>query len=73
MEQDNSSLHNLLSSLDEHFLYENSKSSLKDEILFKLNLKLVEATERQTGSTPHPSGHMRGLMEAIKIVKEVCG
>lgn len=71
MEQDNSSIRNLLSSLDEHSL--KGEHSLKNEILLKLNLKLVEATERQTGSTPHPSGHMRGLMEAIKIVKEVCG
>lgn len=71
MEQDNSSIRNLLSSLDEHSLKD--KHSLKNEILLKLNRKLVEATARQTGSTPHPSGHMRGLMEAIKIVKEVCG
>ncbi|WAX16529.1 hypothetical protein LC76P1_00092 [Lysinibacillus phage LC76P1] len=71
MEQDNSSIRNLLSSLDEHSL--KGEHSLKNEILLKLNRKLVEATERQTGSTPHPSGHMRGLMEAIKIVKEVCG
>lgn len=42
---------------------------MKAEILFKLHVKLMEAAKRQTGNGEKPSGHMRGLREAIKIVE----
>ena len=42
----------------------------KKDILFKLNKAIKEAEKRQHSNSTKDSGHIKGLKEAIEIIKK---